>query len=41
MALLAPLRTSEDLPAPVRRRVTDAVDELERRRAVIARYGRG
>ena len=40
MALLAPLRTSDDLPAPVRRRVTDAVDELERRRAVIARFGR-
>ena len=41
MALLAPLRTSDDLPAPVRRRVTDAVDELERRRAVIARFRRG
>jgi aminopeptidase N len=38
MALLAPLRTDERLPAPVRRRLVDAVDQLERRNAVAARF---
>ena len=38
MAVLAPLRTDESLPAPVRRRLVDAVDELERRNAVVERF---
>ena len=38
MAVLAPLRTDESLPAPVRRRLVDAVDDLERRNAVVERF---